>query len=253
MLKAICARHRLLLIVDETMTAIRCGAPFAFQRPEYAAQEPHLQPDLVIFGKGLGVSGMAINFDGALLKGLSYTNAGDRDQTIRFWRALVSRPVGFPMLIEAYGTLRAAEKEEWPARSEQIGDAIRDILHELEPRTREPGVIKGLAAVIALDKKYVMRFGIMGAIRRRSPIVRWLPKLGAAYADRRALMENVFGSESRRHRQLLSAEADRTGAVPLWCFICGIQAVSKDWCRKCFLAYCNNEVCVEAFGRHEHV
>ncbi|KAH6849644.1 pyridoxal phosphate-dependent transferase [Chaetomium sp. MPI-CAGE-AT-0009] len=253
MLKESCARHKLLLIVDETMTAIRCGAPFTFQRSEYAAQEPDLQPDLVIFGKGLGVSGIALNFNGALIKALGYTETADMKQTILYYRALVSRPIGLPTLIEAYGILRNAEAQNWPERSVRIGETIRDILYELEPQTRDPGVIRGLAAMIALDKKYVTRFGIMGAIRRRSPIVRWLPSLSAAYADRRALMENVFGPESRKNRQKLSAEADRSGFAPLWCFVCGIQAVSQDWCRECFLAYCNNEVCVKKFGEHEHV
>lgn len=253
MFKESCARHKLLLIVDETMTAVRCGAPFTFQRSEYAAQEPHLQPDLVIFGKGLGVSGIALNFNGALIKNLGYTETPDMKQTILYYRALVSRPIGLTTLIEAYGTLRKAEAQNWPARSVQIGETIRGILHELEPLTKEPGVIRGLAAMIALDKKYVMRLGIMGAIRRRSPIVRWLPSLSAAHADRGLLMKNVFGPESRKHRQSLSVEADRAGFAPLWCFVCGIQAVSQDWCRECFLSYCNNEVCVKKFGEHEHV
>ncbi|KAF4626241.1 hypothetical protein G7Y89_g11917 [Cudoniella acicularis] len=253
MVKASCARHGLFLIVDETLTAIRCGAPFAFQRSEYALEEEDKKPDLVIFGKGMGVSGIAVGFEGAMTKGLAYTKVEDIEQTIRYWRALVSRPIAIPTLIETLGILRTAQAENWPARSVQIGDVVRGILRELEPSTKEPGAIQGLGAVIAVNREISMRFCIMSAIRRRSPTVRWMPKLNAAYMNRQVLMQNVFGPESKKQRQLLSAEADRSGAIPLWCFICGIEATSKDWCRKCFLACCNNDVCVEAFQRHEHV
>ena len=253
MLKASCVRHGLFFIVDETLTAIRCGAPFSFQRSEYALVEQDKKPDFVIFGKGVGVSGIAVSFEGATIRGLTYTKAGDIAQTIRYWRALVSRPIGIPTLIAARDILRTARSENWPAKSVQIGDNIRNILYELEPSSKEPGATKGLGAVIAINKKFSMRFRIMSAIRRRSPIVRWIPKLDTVYTNREALMRHVFGLESKVQRELLSAEAERSGAVPLWCFICGIEAVSQDWCRKCFLACCNNEVCVETFKGHEHI
>ncbi|KAI0384324.1 pyridoxal phosphate-dependent transferase [Hypomontagnella monticulosa] len=250
MIKACCARNRLLLIVDETMTAIRCGAPFAFQRPEYARVEADKRPDLVIFGKGIGVSGIAIGFDGILTKGLTYTTKDDIRQTIRYWRALVSRPIRLPILLEALSILRAARTENWPARSEQIGSAIRDAIMEIDPSTRVPGAVRGLGAVIAVNREVAMRYRIMSAIRRRSPWVRWLPKLGSNSADREVLMRQVFGKESKNQRQVLAKEAEKCGTIPLWCFICGIEATSKDWCRTCYLSFCDNEVCVQAFHRH---
>ncbi|KAI0433854.1 pyridoxal phosphate-dependent transferase [Xylaria sp. FL1042] len=248
--KACCARNRLLLIVDETMTAMRCGAPFAFQRPEYACEAVEFQPDLVIFGKGIGVSGIAIGFGGVMTKGLTYTKSEDIRQTIRYWRALVSRPIRTPILLEALSILRASLAEDWPGQSERIGEAIRDVLHDLDPRTKEPDAIQGLGAVIAIDRNIALRYRVMCAIRRRSPWARLLPKLGSTSADREELMKQVFGQESQSQRKILSQGAEQSNAIPLWCFICGIEATSEDWCRSCYLSYCNNEVCVQAFHRH---
>ncbi|KAI0599011.1 pyridoxal phosphate-dependent transferase [Biscogniauxia sp. FL1348] len=251
LLKACCAQNRLLLVIDETMTAIRCGAPFAFQRPEYArAEEADQKPDLVIFGKGMGVSGIAMGFDGAVTRGLTYTKVEDIQQTIRYWRALVSRPVRMPVLIEALGILRTAQAENWPARSVEIGEAIRGITRELAPDTQEPGAIRGLGAMIAVNREVAMRFRIMAAIRRRSPWVRWLPKLSRSSADRGLLLQQVFGEQSKLQRQQLAEEAGRCGTMPLWCFICGIEATSEDWCKTCYLSVCNNDICEQAFKRH---
>ncbi|KAI1463653.1 pyridoxal phosphate-dependent transferase [Daldinia caldariorum] len=249
-IKACCARNRLLLIVDETMTAMRCGAPFAFQRQEYVRKEADKQPDLVIFGKGIGVSGVAIGFKGVITTGLTYTDPADIRKTIRYWRALVSRPIRLPILLEALSILRTAQAENWPANSEKIGDVIRDIIGELDPSTREPDAIRGLGAVVAVNREVAMKFRVMSAIRRRSPWARWLPKLDGSSADREVLRRQVFGVDSKANRQILAKEADQCGIIPLWCFICGIEATSKDWCRTCYLSFCDNEVCVQAFHRH---
>ncbi|KAM0269831.1 hypothetical protein ACHAQH_009641, partial [Verticillium albo-atrum] len=58
-LRRVCAEVNLILAVDETLTAIRCGAPFSFQREEYAEIDP---PDLVFFGRVMCAHGTAINF-----------------------------------------------------------------------------------------------------------------------------------------------------------------------------------------------
>ncbi|RDI86905.1 hypothetical protein Vi05172_g3126 [Venturia inaequalis] len=252
-LKLAAQRNRLLIIVDETMTAVRCGAPFAHQRPEYNKVERNtdvLQPDLVIFGKGLGVSGVAIGFEGVLTRSFMYTQTEDILQSILYWRALVSRPIRVPILIEALGVLRIATAENWPARSEAIGATIRGILFDLEPTTRAPGAVRGLGAMIALNRTIAMKYRIQSAIRRRSPWVRWLPKLDRGSSDRDLLMENVFGKESARQRRLLAIEAEKVGAMPLWCFVCGIQATEDAWCRQCFLGICGNEVCLAEFRTH---
>lgn len=243
-------RNRLLVIVDETMTAIRCGAPFAFQRPEYNLISADVQPDLVVFGKGLGISGLAIGFAGVLTHSFAYKQRAEILQSILYWRALVSRPVRLPVLIEALGVLRAAQAEGWPARSMKIGETVREILHDLEPETKAPGAVRGLGAMIALHRDVAMRLRIQSAIRRRSPWVRWLPKLDCGSTDRELMMQHVFGRESAGRRGSLAEEAGSMGTMPLWCFICGIQATEEAWCRKCFLGICGNEVCLETFGQH---
>jgi hypothetical protein len=250
LLKSCCSRNKLLLIMDETLTAIRCGAPFAFQRSEYTLTEGDAKPDLVVFGKGLGVSGIAIGFDGQMLRHLGFAKSKDIQQTIRYWRALVSRPISTPTLIEALGILHTAKSEDWPLRSVKIGEAVRDIIRDRETKGgKEQELIPGLGAMIVVDRDRSMRFRIMAAIRRRSPWVRWLPKLDST-SDREALETYVFGHRSKHHRQMLAEEAERYSTMPLWCFICGIEATSEEWCRTCFLAFCNNEVCVAAFSRH---
>lgn len=259
MLKLAAQRNRLLIIVDETMTAIRCGAPFAFQRPEYnaglafaaaVADTAHVQPDLVIFGKGLGVSGVAIGFGGVLTRSFAYTRRADILQSILYWRALVSRPVRLPVLLEALSILRIAQAEDWPSRSMAIGKTVNGILHDLEPETRVPGAVRGLGAMISLHRDVAMRLRIQSAIRRRSPWVRWLPKLDRGSCDRELMMRHVFGEESAGQRRALAEEAEKMGTMPLWCFICGIQGTDEAWCRQCFLGICGNEVCLGAFGEH---
>lgn len=249
-LKLAAQRSRLLVIVDETMTAIRCGAPFAFQRTEYNAEGAGIQPDLVIFGKGLGISGLAIGFAGVLTHSFAYKRRADILQSILYWRAMVSRPVRVPVLMEALSVLRAAQVEDWPARSMAIGETIRGILHELEPETKITGAVRGLGAMIAVNRDVAMRLKIQSAIRRRSPWVRWLPKLDRGSMDRELLMQHVFGADSVGRRGALAKEAESKGTMPLWCFICGIQATEETWCRTCFLGVCANEVCSKNFGQH---
>ncbi|KAL4924108.1 pyridoxal phosphate-dependent transferase [Aspergillus undulatus] len=242
MLQKCCAEQKMWLIVDEALTAIRCGAPFAFQRSEYGDDKP----DLVSFGKGMGVSGVAINFDGPMTRQLGVWKKTDVLQSIMYWRAMVSRPIVMPVLLNALGILYTAQLEDWPQRSLDIRAALCDIIHEYHPNQ----AIHGLGGLIAIDRKISMPLNVMSAVRRRCPFVRWLPKLDAPYADREALRTYVFGTLSRERRAHLSAEADRDGTMPAWCYVCGIESTSQKWCRTCFLGLCENEVCEESFRAH---
>lgn len=252
LLKSCCARHKLFLIIDETLTAIRCGAPFCFQRPEYSsAAGEDSQADLVIFGKGMGVSGIAIGFKGQMTQHLGFVKKEAILQTILYWRAMVSRPVATPILLGALAILHTAQAENWPGRSKQIGEAIREIVRSQERKDGlESQPMRGLGGIIVLNRDRSLRFRVMAAIRRRSPWVRWLPKLDWSTSDYTALETHVFGSQSYQHRQKLAEEAERFGTMPLWCLICGIQATSEDWCRRCFLGFCNNEACIAGFHKH---
>lgn len=242
LLQTCCAENKLWLIVDEALTAIRCGSPFAFQRSEYGVEKP----DLVAFGKGLGTSGIAINFDSPMTRPLGFVKEEDIHQTIMYWRALVSRPVTTPVLLEALGILYTAQTENWVARSLKIGQTLYSIIQAYFPG--EP--VKGLGAILVLDRDTSMRLHVMAGIRRRCPWVRWLPKLDALNADREQLEAHVLGPQSKSHRAKLSAEAEKAGTMPQWCFVCGIEATSENWCRTCFLGCCKNEICEDVFYSH---
>ncbi|KAL4875665.1 hypothetical protein BJY04DRAFT_201359 [Aspergillus karnatakaensis] len=242
LLKKCCAEQKMWLIVDEALTAIRCGAPFAFQRPEYGDDKP----DLVAFGKGLGVSGLAINFDTPITRPLAFIKESDILQTIMYWRALVSRPVVLPVLLDALGVLYTAKLEDWPTRSLEIREALCHVIHKYHPS--EP--VYGLGGIMVIDRETSMEMNVMSGIRRRCPFVRWLPKLDAPYVDIKYLETYVFGVQSKKHRAQLSKAAESHGSMPAWCFVCGIESTAADWCRTCFLGRCENEVCDEIFRKH---
>ncbi|KAJ5628643.1 hypothetical protein N7490_010871 [Penicillium lividum] len=251
LLRSCCNQARICLLVDEAMSAIRCGAPLACQRPEYL--EGDLRPDMIAFGKGMGVSGVAINFDGLMMRHLAFHKREQILQSIRFWRSMVTRPIATPVLIEVLGILNVAEAEDWPARSEQIGIAFREFIHRYvgnDGHGRE--IVRGLGAFIAVDREISKRFNVMAAFRRRSSWARWIPKLNStAFVDSHAIERYLVGSGAKPLRNALSKEARKQGTKPLWCYVCGIDAIVEDWCRTCFLGNCGTEDCAKGFHAHE--
>lgn len=55
-LKTLTRRHASLLVIDETLTAIRTGKLWAFEHV------PHFAPDRLVFGKSIGLSGIASQY-----------------------------------------------------------------------------------------------------------------------------------------------------------------------------------------------
>jgi hypothetical protein len=252
MLRICCAKARIFLLVDEAMTAIRCGAPWVCQRPEYS-ENPDLHPDLIAFGKGMGVSGIAINFNGMMMRHLAYTKREQILQTIRFWRSMVTRPIAIPVLLEAMAIVNVAEAEDWPARSEKIGRAFREfILRHAGGEGQGKEIVRGIGAFIAVDREFSKRFRVMAAFRRKSSWARWLPKLDTpAFVDSDEIERYLLGPDAKELRRALASEAEEQGTTPLWCCICGIDAaVVDDWCRTCFLGYCGTEDCKKGFESH---
>ncbi|CEL04168.1 hypothetical protein ASPCAL05299 [Aspergillus calidoustus] len=252
MLRICCTKARIFLLVDEAMTAIRCGAPWVCQRPEYS-ENPDLQPDLIAFGKGMGVSGIALNFNGMMMRHLAYTKREQILQTIRFWRSMVTRPIAIPVLLEAMAIVNVAEAEEWPARSEKIGRAFREfILRHAGGEGQGKEIVRGIGAFIAVDREFSKRFRVMAAFRRKSSWARWLPKLDTpAFVDSDEIERYLLGPDAKELRRALASEAEEQGTTPLWCCICGIDAaVVDDWCRTCFLGYCGTEDCKKGFESH---
>lgn len=251
LLRFCCDKVRICLLVDEAMTAIRCGAPWACQREEYY-EKGNCQPDLISFGKGMGVSGVAVNFNGLMIRHLAYQKQEQILQSIRLWRAMVTRPIGIPVLIEALGILNMADAENWPARSEQIGIAFRVFIRRHAKKSGHAKVaIQGLGAFITMDQEISKQFRVMAAFRRKSSWARWIPKLNStAVLDHENIERYLVGSSARSLRQALSTEADKQGTAPLWCCVCGIDAIAEDWCRTCYLGHCGTEDCAKGFA-HE--
>ncbi|KAJ5360331.1 hypothetical protein N7517_009522 [Penicillium concentricum] len=252
LLRSCCDQARICLLVDEAMTAIRCGAPLASQRAEYC-EDGNLQPDMIAFGKGMGVSGVAINFNGLMMRHLAFHKRELILQSIRFWRSMVTRPIATPVLIEALGILNVAEAEDWPARSEQIGVAFRKFIHRYSGRNGHGNeIIRGLGAFIAIDREFSKKFRVMAAFRRNSSWARWIPKLNStAFVNDQAIETYLIGSGAKNLRQSLSQEAEKQGTAPLWCWVCGIDAIVEDWCRTCFLGYCGTADCARGFHAHD--
>ncbi|RAQ66989.1 hypothetical protein COH20_008310 [Aspergillus flavus] len=251
LLRSCCNQARICLLVDEAMTAIRCGAPLVSQRPEYF-EDGSLQPDMIAFGKGTGISGVAINFNGLMMRHLAFHKQELIRQSIRFWRSMVTRPIAIPVLIEALGILNLAKAEDWPARSEQIGRAFREfILRYAGDDGHGKEIVRGLGAFIAVDREISKKFNVMAAFRRRSAWARWIPKLNSAAAvDSQAIERYIVGVDAKPLRQTLAKEAQKQGTKPLWCWVCGIDAIVEDWCRTCFLGHCGTQDCAKGFHAH---
>ncbi|OHE95194.1 hypothetical protein CORC01_09581 [Colletotrichum orchidophilum] len=147
-LSVMCAEEQFLLAVDESLTAIRCGAPFSFQREEYFDVA---SPDLVFFGKATGAQGVAISFDGQFVKrfGLSGSSRG---RAIRKWQSNFHKPLPTADLIQAMTTIDIAIQGNFMMLSRIIGQAVRNfILEQALERGHEvtaQGVLGGLESLI---------------------------------------------------------------------------------------------------------
>lgn len=101
-LREVCDEAGLLLAVDETITAIRCGAPYAYQRPEFS----HIPvPDLIFFGKALVVCGIGIHFESSFMRRFGIQSDNHRRQAITNWQDSMTIAIQLPLLIDAFGVL----------------------------------------------------------------------------------------------------------------------------------------------------
>ncbi|KAH0428409.1 hypothetical protein CcaCcLH18_09078 [Colletotrichum camelliae] len=204
-LTTICAEENLLLAVDETSTAIRCGAPFSFQREEYF----HLaSPDIVFFGKATGIQGTAVGFDGQFLKRLGILGIS-RAVAVRKWQSQFQKPVATADLIQGLATLDLAVRGNLTMASRIIGQTIRSfILEQAEKRGHEVkphDILGGLENLIFVRKDIAGEFLVMGANTAGSwiPWVKWLPRLESDMS-RGEVLDEVIGTASRQAREDLS-------------------------------------------------
>ncbi|KAG7131916.1 hypothetical protein HYQ46_009604 [Verticillium longisporum] len=105
-MRRVCAEKQLILAADETLTAIRCGAPFAFQREEYADVEP---PDLAFFGRAMCAHGIAINFAAPFVRSLGIA----RSLQVQ---AVLAISTLMPILIEFLHQLAQGWRADRPSR-----------------------------------------------------------------------------------------------------------------------------------------
>ncbi|KAK7434710.1 hypothetical protein Landi51_13358 [Colletotrichum acutatum] len=244
-LSTMCAEFQLLLAVDETLTAIRCGAPFCFQREEYFDVA---SPDLVFFGKATGSQGIAIGFDGQFVKRFDLSGSS-RGRAVRKWQNNFQKPLPTADLIQAMATIEIAVQGNFVMLSRIIGQTVRKfVLEQAAERGHEvtpPDILGGLESLIFVRKDIAGEMLVMGARTAGSwiPWVKWLPRLEKDMT-RSEVLEEVIGRSSRSAREGLSNLLVKRGSKPTWCFWCGNRTTARkdDWCRRCCIGMCYEDV-----------
>lgn len=256
-LREACTETGLLFAVDEALTAIRCGAPFSHQRPEYAGTVP---PDLVFFGKALVANGVGIRFDAPFTSKLGIRTTLDRRNALEVWQYAGTQAMALPMLISSLGALEMAVAGDWVERSKVIGRSIRELVSararklNLRGLDGEKKVLGGLESFIFVRIEVSAIFMVMGATNGGPSTgwVRWLPRLDAHLMEE-ATLASILSGPGTEWRKTLSVALERMGMEPEWCFWCGNHARNpRDiWCRTCCINACDVEGCLGQLGMHQ--
>lgn len=243
-----CAQAGLFLIVDEAATAMRCGAPFCHQRPEYGAHVP----TLVLFGKGFRLAGLAVHHDGIGVRdALGITSRAELLRRAGEIRGAASEVVTIPTILHAQNVLDLAIAEDWPARSSQIGYNLRQLISDLQ-RPSQPGhrqrystrlksklrhnndrsssnaatdAIRGIDSLIYLPRRAAWQFNAVGASTGPT-LLRWFAFLDEPLAS----MSTVFALFGPGSYSLRGSLVEVIG----YCGICGLgdhEAVPEDYDR----------------------
>lgn len=251
--RRVCAEKCVLFAVDETLTAIRCGAPFSFQREEYADIET---PDMVFFGGALSAEGSAVHFGAPFFRAMGITGARSR-RAVRQWQSQVAKPVPTGLLIQALALIDLARGGNFPMLSRIIGKAIREFVMDSaaargwdeQPRD----ILGGLECFIFVKKDVAGELLVMGASTAAPwiPWVRWFPRLERDMS-RHEVLEEILGGRSRPARESASRTLMTQGSKPSWCFWCGNRATNRRhaWCQTCCIDVCEAEACVEQLLKH---
>lgn len=228
-----CEKYALILIVDEALTTIRCGAPFAYQLPHYST---HGLPDLILFGKAIRTNGIAVEWRGINTRKLNIKDAEHRLFTILDWQERLTEMAPAADLLTSWGTLLLARKEQWPRRAQRVGTLLREFLAEEGVGGSEVG---GLHSLIYISLRGVarLRSPVMGAKAGR--YVRWLPVLDRVMASEKELRAKVFGAGSIEHRKSVSKFLKGWGVQLGFCGRCG-DAVEggRRGCEVCVVRFC---------------
>ena len=228
-----CRKHCLVLIVDEALTAIRCGAPFAYQLPRYAKSG---LPDLVLFGKAVRTNGIAVEWRGINIQKLGIETEEDRSLAILHWQDRFTALAPAQDLLASWGTLVLAGKEDWTTRAPTIGRLLRNILRSEGIR---PQLIRGLHGLIYIRQKdYVTASPIMAA--NAGTYVRLLPTMDEVMTSQAQLLTKVFGANSVPHRAELAIFLQRNDLDMHWCSKCGaaVNKRAQNKCNRCVVSQC---------------
>lgn len=236
-----CKEYGMVLVVDEAMTAIRCGAPFAHQLPEYKC---HGRPDLILFGKGIRTNGIAVDWQGINLQRLGQVSLEDRLEAITLWQKRFTETAPPEALLQSWGTIVLAQEQEWPQRAIKIGKILRSILTSFNMKNTS---ISGLHILIWLRRSdpALCKLAVVSA-NAGEIYTRWLPLMDSVMASEAEMTSKVFGLGSRQYRKLLGAYLIKKDWWLGYCSLCGDametggdREGARERCLKCFVRPCD--------------
>ena len=228
-----CREHCLVLVVDEALTAMRCGAPFAYQLPQYAKSG---FPDLVLFGKAVRTNGIAIEWRGINMRRLGINHKEGRLETVLGWQERFTALATAQDLLASWGTLILARRDDWTTRAVAVGTLLRDMLRR-EGIT--PQLISGLHGLIYIRQEdYNTESPIM--VANADTYVRLLPTMDEVMTSRAQLLTKVFGATSIPHRAELAAFLRSNDLELHWCSKCGlaVDEENEKSCDRCVVRQC---------------
>ena len=231
-----CEKHNLVLVVDEALTAIRCGAPFAYQLPQF---QKNGFPDLVLFGKAVKTNGIAVEWRGINMRKLGITDPDERLFAALQWQERLTEMAPAASLLTSWGTIILAEKEQWPQRAREIGHLLRGLVESEGVKSSRIGGLHSLLYLRAEDQACI-KSPVMGA--NAGKYVRWFPMMDAVMTSEEDLREKVFGSSSIAHRREVWAYLTSKGIQLGFCSRCGqaVEAGLRVSCQQCVVGTCED-------------
>lgn len=211
-----CRRHRMFLVVDEAMTAVRCGAPFAHQLEQY---KEYGRPDFVFFGKGIRACGIAVDWEGINIAQARWTARKDQVEAAIMWQKRFTEIAAPEILLQSWGTILLAKQQDWPQRAIRIGKILRAVLTNV---CADPSSIKGLHSLIHFRQSDQGPKDLHVVPASAGPTyTRWLPVLDPVMCSETDLQTKTFGLASLSHRRQLAKYLREHGWAIGYCSRCG--------------------------------
>ena len=220
-----CKEHNMILIVDEALTAIRCGAPFAHQLSQY---QRHGRPDLILFGKGIHTSGVAVDWEGINMRSVGITSLANRARAMNEWQKRFTEAAPAASLLQSWGTIHAAQTQGWPNLAIRIGRTLRKLFLEMGFKRSS---FSGLHAFIWLRRDDpACRDLLVMVATAGSEWVRLLPTMDPVMASAVQLKSNSFGPASKGYRGELATYLAKKRWRLGYCSSCGEEIETRDDC-----------------------